>query len=210
MHNPDEIIFVIDDDSSVRRSLTLFLTTVDYRVETFAGSEEFLKREVHNGTGCIILDVNLEGKSGLELQDELLALDLSLPIIFITGKGSIPMSVITLKKGAINFLEKPIKNEELLQSIAEALALSKKSKANRKEIDNAHRLMEGLTPRETEIVKYIINGMLNKQIAYVLGITEHTVKLHRHSICEKLGVKSVPEILQIARIAGIKPFVKVL
>lgn len=210
MDKSDEIVFVIDDDSSVRRSLSLFLTTVDYRVETFASSEEFLKRELHNGTGCIILDVNLEGRSGLELQDELKARESSLPIIFITGNGSIPMSVNTLKKGAVNFLEKPIKHEELLASISEALALSKKLKAERKEINSAYRLIESLTPRETEIVKYIINGMLNKQIAYVLGITEHTIKLHRHSICEKLGVKSVPEIIQIAVKAGITPSVKVL
>jgi FixJ family two-component response regulator len=210
MHNPEEIIFVIDDDNSVRRSLSLFLTTINYRVETFTSSEEFLKREPHNGTGCIILDVNLGGKSGLELQDEIIARKLLLPIIFISGKGNIPMSVNTLKKGAVNFLEKPFKDEELLSSISEALALSNKIKAEKEEIDNAHRLIECLTPRETEIVKYIINGMLNKQIAYVLGITEHTVKLHRHSICEKLGVKSVPEILQIASKAGIKPSVKVL
>jgi len=210
MDKSDEIIFVIDDDSSVRRSLSLFLTTVDYRVETFASSEEFLKRELHHGTGCIVLDVNLEGKSGLELQDELKARESSLPIIFVTGNGSIPMSVNTLKKGAVNFLEKPIKEEELLASISEALALSKKLKAEREEINSAYRLIENLTPRETEIIKYIINGMLNKQIAYVLGITEHTIKLHRHSICEKLGVKSVPEIIQIAVKAGITPSVKVL
>jgi FixJ family two-component response regulator len=210
MHNPDEIIFVVDDDSSVRRSLSLFLKSVEYKVEAFASSEEFLNREPYNGTGCIILDVNLGGKSGLELQDELIAREIFLPILFITGKGSIPMSVSTLKKGAVNFLEKPIKDEELLTSIAEALALSKKLKADREEIDSARRLIEVLTPRETEIVKYIINGMLNKQIAYVLGIKEHTVKLHRHSICEKLSVKSVPEILQIAIKAGIKPSVKVL
>ena len=210
MDKSDEIIFVIDDDSSVRRSLSHFLTAVDYKVETFASSEEFLKRERHNGTGCIILDVYLEGKSGLQLQDELIVRESSLPIIFVTGKGSIPMSVNTLKKGAVNFLEKPIKDEELLTSIAEALALSKKSQADRIKTDNAHRLMDCLTPREREIVKYIISGMLNKQIAYVLGIAEHTIKLHRHNICEKLGVKSVPEIIQIAFRAGITPSVKVL
>lgn len=205
MNNPDEIIFVIDDDSSVRRSLSLFLTTDDYRVETFASSEEYLKREPYHGTGCIILDVKLEGKSGLELQDELMTRESHLPIIFITGNGSIPMSVGALKKGAVNFLEKPFMEEELLLSIAEALALSKSLKADSDETNRACQLIELLTPREIEILKYIINGMLNKQIAYVLGIAEHTIKLHRHNICEKLGVKSVPEIIKIAVMAGISP-----
>ena len=120
------------------------------------------------------------------------------------------MSVCALKKGAFNFLEKPFKEEELLQSVAEAIVLSKRIKTERVEVDNAKRLINSLTLRETEILKYTINGMLNKQIAYVLGITEHTIKLHRHSICEKLGVKSVPEIIQIADKAGIVPSEKVL
>jgi FixJ family two-component response regulator len=208
MDNNSGTIFIVDDDKSIRRSLSLFLTAQDYRVETFCSSEEFLAREAYYGTGCIILDVNMDGKSGLELQEELLPSDSILPIIFITGRGNIQMSVNTMKKGALNFLEKPFKNEELLQSVSEALALSQKLKEKKDEIRNAQNLIDALTTREFEILKYILSGILNKQIAFELDISEHTVKLHRHSICEKLGVKSVPELMRIADKAGIVPFEK--
>ena len=193
-----EIIFIIDDDESVRRSLSLFLTASGYQVEPLASSEEYLAREAHDGIGCLILDVHLNGKSGLELQTELICMNSHLPIIFITGQGSIPMSVNAMKKGAVNFLEKPFNDDKLLQSISEALALSRKLKTEKEENKKAQILMDALTPREYQILTFVITGMLNKQIAGELNIAEHTVKLHRHSICEKLGVKSVPEIIRIA------------
>jgi FixJ family two-component response regulator len=198
-----ETVFIIDDDHSVRRSLSMFLTSVGYSVESFPGAEEYLAIEPYEGTGCILLDVNMEGKSGLELQEELISRASRLPIIFITGQGNIQMSVQALKKGAVNFLEKPFKDDELLRSVSEALALSQKLK-DENEIRISNRLLtDSLTPREKEILKYLLTGMLNKQIAFELHIAEHTVKLHRHSICEKLGVKSVPELLRIADKAGI-------
>ena len=203
MSNKTETVFIIDDDLSVRRSLSLFLTSVGYSVESFPGAEEYLANEPFEGTGCILLDVNMEGKSGLELQEELISRASRLPIIFITGQGNIQMSVQALKKGAVNFLEKPFKDDELLRSVSEALALSQKLK-DENEIRISNRLLtDSLTPREKEILKYLLTGMLNKQIAFELHIAEHTVKLHRHSICEKLGVKSVPELLRIADKAGI-------
>jgi FixJ family two-component response regulator len=206
MDSQSATIFIIDDDRSVRRSLSLFLIAHDYVVEAYSGSEEYLEREPYIGTGCIILDVNMEGKSGLELQEELLKLGSYLPIIFMTGQGNIQMSVQTIKKGAVNFLEKPFKEDILLKSINEALDLCAKSKLDKDESKIARKLIDALSPRETEILKYLITGMLNKQIAVELDIAEHTVKLHRHSICEKLGVKSVPEIIRIADKAGIVPF----
>lgn len=208
MNNKTDIIFIIDDDKSVRRSLSLFLKSAEFNVETFSSSEEYLERYPYVGTGCIVLDVNLGGKTGLELQEELLQLDSHLPIIFITGQGSIQMSVDAVKKGAVNFLEKPFEEEALLQSVSEALELSNKLKVEKEEVQIACNLINTLTPRENEVCKYLINGMLNKQIAYELNIAEHTVKLHRHSICEKLGVKSVPEIIRIADKAGVVPFKK--
>lgn len=198
MNNNLQTVFIIDDDQSVRNSLRLFLTAVGYRVETFCSSEDYLARESHQGTGCIILDVNLGGQSGLHLQEELITIDSTLPIIFITGKGNIQMSVHALKKGAVNFLVKPFDDSELLQSITEALALSAKLNSEKEEIQKAQKLIQALTPRETEILKYVITGMLNKQIASELEIAEQTVKLHRQKICEKLGVKSVPELIRIA------------
>jgi FixJ family two-component response regulator len=209
MKSSTETIFVVDDDKSVRRSLSLFLTASGYEVETYASAEEFLEREPCFGSGCLVLDVNLEGKSGLDLQKKMVVLESHLPIIFITGRGNIPMSVDALRSGAVNFLEKPFREEVLLQSITEALTLSKKILSEKQEITSARQLVDTLTLREMEVLKYIITGMLNKQIASVLGIAEHTVKLHRHSICDKLAVKSLPEIIRIADKAGVVPGEKV-
>jgi FixJ family two-component response regulator len=199
----EETVFIIDDDASIRRSLTLFLGANNYQVESYGSSEEYLAREEFSGTGCLVLDVNLEGKTGFDLQEELAALNSHLPIIFITGRGNIHMSVVALKKGAVNFLEKPFEDDELLQSINEALAMSRKLRIEKDEIQKAKQLIKTLTLRESEILKYVITGMLNKQIASELQIAEQTVKLHRQSICEKLGVKSVPQIIKIAEKAVI-------
>jgi FixJ family two-component response regulator len=197
-----ETVFIIDDDVSVRKSLSLFLSANNFHIESFSGSEEYLTREEFSGIGCLLLDVNLEGKSGFDLQEDLLAMNSPLPIIFITGRGSIHMSVQALKKGAVNFLEKPFADDELLQSINEALEMSRILRAEKVEIQKAQKLITALTPRESEILKYVTTGMLNKQIASELQIAEQTVKLHRQKICEKLGVKSVPEIIRIAEKAG--------
>jgi two-component system response regulator FixJ len=198
MNNNQEIVFIIDDDQSVRNSLQLFLISVGYQVESFGSSEDFLSREVHDGPGCLILDVNLSGKTGIELQEELIKINSLLPIIFISGHGNILMSVKALKRGAVNFLEKPFSEDELLQSIEEALKLSQKLSSEKEEKQKARELLQTLTPRETEILKYVITGMLNKQIASELQIAEQTVKLHRQKICEKLGIRSVPEMIRIA------------
>ena len=207
MENP-VTLFIIDDEHSVRRSLSIYLTASGYTVETYGSSEEYLARENFEGAGCIILDVNLGGKTGMELQDELISRGSLFPVIFITGHGTIPMSVEALKKGAHNFLEKPFRDGQLLQSVSEAVTLSQKIREENELRLNAEYLVETLTPRENEILRHLITGMLNKQIADTLGIAEHTVKIHRQSICEKLGVKSVPEILRIADKAGVVPFFK--
>ena len=205
MNDLREIIFIIDDEESVRSSISLFLTAEDFTVESYSSSEEFLAREPWPGAGCLILNVNLAGKSGLDLQEEMVVINSHLPIIFITGQGNIPMSVATLKKGAINFLEKPFRHEELLQSISEALSLSRKVKSEKQENLKAIQLIETLSARELEILKNLMSGMLNKQIADKLNIAIQTVKHHRLSISEKLHVKSVPEIIRIAEKAGIIP-----
>jgi len=206
MKQPVETVFVIDDDESVRSSLSLFLQLSDYNVESFESSESYLSREDHKGGGCIILDVNMSGKSGLELQDLLISSNSHLPVIFITGYGDLHMSVDTVKKGAVNYLQKPFDEEELLNSVSEAVALSRKMLDEIEELSKARQLIEKLSSREFEILRYIMTGELNKQIADKLSIVEHTVKVHRRSICDKLGVKSVPEIIHIAEKAGIHPF----
>jgi FixJ family two-component response regulator len=206
MKELSDIVFIIDDDESVRSSLSLYLQLSEYNVETFESSEEFLARTDHKGAGCIILDVNMAGKSGLELQEVLIDRNSHLPIIFITGYGSVRMGVDTVKKGAVNYLEKPFNEEELLQSVTEAVSLSHKMLTENEEFLKSQHLIQRLSAREYEILTYIITGMLNKQIAEKLTIVEHTVKVHRRSICEKLGVKSIPEIIHIAEKAGIVPF----
>ena len=204
MNKADEKIFVIDDDASVRRSLPLLLKASDYNVETFSSSEEFLNRDVFYGTGCIILDINLEGKSGLELQDELINKPYYLPIIFITGKGGVPESVQALKKGAIDFLQKPFNDEQILSAVKEAITKSHEIKKEYDEIKFLQKLISKLTERELEVFKYVVTGMLNKEIADQLNIAEHTVKIHRGKITEKLGVKSVAELVRIAEKLGIR------
>ena len=208
MNSETPTVFIVDDDISVRRSLSIFLMSKGYNVEVFSSAEEYLERETYKGTGCIILDINLEGKSGLELQEELANHFSYLPIIFITGEGSIRMSVHALKRGAVNFLEKPFKQEELLKSLTEALLLSINIKSETDDIRLARTLIETLTSREFEVLRYLLSGMLNKQIASEMSIAEPTVKIHRHSISEKLRVKSVQEIMRIADKAGIVPAVK--
>ena len=199
------IVFIIDDDASVRKSLSLLFDAHGYVVETYSSAEEYLEREVHNGTGCLILDINLEGKSGMALQEELKRIEQQLPIIFITGNGNVQMSVETIRKGAINFLEKPFEEEELLNSVSEAIQLSQKLKEQQDKSRMAKKLIDTLTPREIEILKYVITGLLNKQTAAMLRIAEHTVQLHKLHITNKLGVKSIPEMIAIARNAGITP-----
>jgi len=203
MNKESDIVFVIDDEESVRSSLSLFLKLSGYAVESYESSELYLARELYQGTGCIILDVNLSGKSGIELQQELINRNSLLPVIFVTGYANIRMSVHALKKGAVNYLEKPFNEDVILSSVAEALLLSQKLVSENQEIQKAQQLISKLTPRENEILSYILKGFLNKQIAGELNIVEHTVKLHRRSICHKLGVKSVPEIIQIVYKAGI-------
>jgi two-component system, LuxR family, response regulator FixJ len=205
MNKSEEIIFIIDDEESVRESLSLLLISNDYSVESFSSSEEYLNREAYHGTGCIVLDLKLRGKSGLDLQEKLTGTESILPIIFISGRGNIPVTVQALKKGAVNFLEKPLRKDELLKSINEALSLSKDLKSEKEETAKACRLINTLTDRELEILKYIMSGMLNKQIASCLSISEETVKVHKHNIHIKLGVKSVPELIRIAGQAGVIP-----
>jgi RNA polymerase sigma factor (sigma-70 family) len=198
-------VFIIDDDPSVLKSLGRLLKSLGFDTETFASAELFLARKPYDGVGCIVLDVRMPGLSGMDLQDELIKADYSMPIIFITGHGNIPMSVQAMKKGAVNFLAKPFDDEELLQAVREAIEKDKRAKAERAEVHDALRLTEQLTPREQEVLRYVITGMPNKQIALKLDIAEKTVKVHRGRIMEKLCMDSVAELVRLAEKAGITP-----
>lgn len=204
MNEPDCTIFIIDDDLSVRKSLSILMRSAGYAVELFRSAEEFLDLEEFNGQGCILLDIFMEGRSGLELQDEIAGRFFNLPIIYITGQGDINMSVRALKTGAVNFLEKPIDEHVMFQAIEEALEISRQILIKKHEDSLLHLLLDSLTTREYQVFRHIITGKLNKQIAAEMNIAEHTVKLHRGRITEKLGVKSVAEIVHIAEKLNIK------
>ena len=198
-------VFVIDDDASVRKSLSRLLRSLGFEVETFAAAELFLKRDPYDGVGCIILDIRMPGLDGIGLQDQLSKADYSMPIIFITGHGDIPMSVRAMKKGAVDFLPKPFDDEELLQAVKKAIEKDIQAREERGEVRQVLERLRLLTAREYEILPYITAGMLNKQIAYKLGIAEKTIKIHRGRIMEKLHVSSVADLVRLAEKAGIKP-----
>jgi len=198
-------IFVIDDDASVRKSLSRLLRSVGHSVETFSSADEFLAREHFDGIGCILLDVQMPGLSGMDLQAKLSQAETNMPIVFITGHGDIPMSVQAMRKGAVHFLTKPLDDNDLLQAIGEAIEKDRKAKAERAEVQDIRRRLSQLTPREYEILRYVITGMLNKQIAFTLNIAEKTIKIHRGRVMEKLRVDSVAELVHLAEKAGIEP-----
>jgi FixJ family two-component response regulator len=198
-------VFIIDDDESVRKGLSRLLRSAGFAVETFATAEQFLEREHYEGIGCLVLDVRMPGISGIDLQDELSKAAYSMPIVFITGHGNIPMSVHAMKKGAVDFLAKPFDDEELLQAVRAAIEKDTEGRTEHSEVLDIQGRLELLTPREYEILRYVITGMLNKQIAYELGISEKTVKVHRGHIMEKLDVGSVADLVRLAEKVGITP-----
>jgi two-component system, LuxR family, response regulator FixJ len=202
MTDKDGIIFVVDDDSSVRKSLELLLRSAGYKVKSFASAEEFLGQKALGGIGCIILDVRMRDMTGLDLQEHLGRHDCHMPIIFMTGHGDIPMSVQAIKKGAVDFLTKPFDDMKLLSSIENALGQYRRGKAALDEIYDFRQRLKTLTPQEHKVFLYVIAGLLNKQIAGELTIKEHTVKVHRGRVMQKLGVGSLAELVRLAEKTG--------
>jgi FixJ family two-component response regulator len=198
-------VFVVDDDASMRSSLARLLRSADLAVETYASADEFLASDAWGRRpGCLVLDVRMPGLDGLALQEELLSRDDTLPIIFITGHGDIPMAVDTMKKGAIEFLPKPFDDEELLRAVRNGLEMNARARTAFAERAAILKRLESLTPREYEVLTWVITGMLNKQIAGVLGITEKTVIVHRGRVLQKMAVTSVAELVQLAAKAGVQ------
>lgn len=204
MDKKNSIVYIIDDDAEIRKSLSLQLKSAGYQAESFSSIDKLLETDDYNGAGCILLDVFLGGKTGLELQADIETKFESLPIIYISGHGNIPMSVEALKKGAINFLQKPIDEEKLFSAIDEAINKSNEIIQKYSQLEKFKSVVSSLSAREYEIFRYVITGMINKQIALELGIAEHTVKNHRLKITEKLGVKSVAEMVYMAEKLNIK------
>ena len=200
------IIYIVDDDSSIRASLSLLLESAGYKVICFNSADEFLKFGFEPSTqACLILDVKMPGLSGLDLQKKMNAIRYKIPIIFITGHGDIPMSVQAMKDGADDFLSKPFDDDELLDSINEALLRNIESFEKKLNHNQIEQKIETLSPRENEVLMHLIAGLLNKQIAYKLNITERTVKAHRKQIMDKMGIKSMAELVRMTEKIGINP-----
>ena len=205
MDETQPLIFVIDDDAAVRNSLQRLLRAHRYQVEIFALAEEYLARERYDGLGVIILDLSLPGLDGIDLQNHLREADSQLPIIFLTGHGDIETSVIAMKRGAENFLTKPVDEIKLLAALEEALSHHSEILKTQLNSQSIKQHVDSLTPREFEILRYVISGALNKQIAQQLNIVEKTVKVHRARVLEKMQAKSVAELVRLCDAVGVQP-----
>ena len=192
-----ERVYVVDDDLSVREALSSLIRSVGLQVETYASAAEFLAAPRHAGLACLVLDVRMPGLSGLDLQAQLTQFGDSIPVIFITGHGDIPMAVWAMKKGAVEFLSKPFRDDDLLSAIRDALTQAQTSHQEESEIGDIRRRYALLTSREKEVVAYMVKGSLNKQAAAELGVSEVTVKVHRHNIMQKIGVKTLPDLVRM-------------
>jgi FixJ family two-component response regulator len=193
----DKIVFVVDDDPSIREAIKSLISLVGVRVETFGNAQEFLRTERPELPGCVVLDVELPGLSGLDLQRELSAHGINLPIIFITGYGDIPMSVRAMKAGATEFLTKPFRDQDLLDAIQQALERDSAARRHSKEIAELRKRFDALTSREREVMSLVVTGWLNKQIGFELKISEITVKIHRGRVMQKMGAQSLAELVRM-------------
>ena len=205
MTDTDAIVFVVDDDASVRRSTERLVRSLGLSVQTFASAKEFLDYARVPGPACLVLDVHLPGLGGLDLQGELTRAGVRIPIIFMTGRGSIPMTVRAMKAGAVEFLTKPVRPRDLLAAVRAAIERDRGAQRSRREAEALRERYERLTPREREVLALVVAGQLNKQIAGELATSERTVKFHRAHVMEKMAAASLAELVQMAGQLGLSP-----
>jgi len=198
MADDKPIVFVVDDEAAARSAIESLLHSVGLRVETFGSAAEFLAHERSDAPGCLVLDVRLPGMSGLEFQRELRAREISIPIIFITGHGDIPMSVEAMKAGAMEFLTKPFRGQVLLDAIQKAIERDRATRQEQGRLAELRQRLGALTVREREVMQRVVQGLLNRQIAAELGTSERTVKIHRSNVMRKMGAESLPDLVRMA------------
>lgn len=201
----DALVCIVDDEEMIRRSLVRLFRSVNVTAESFESAEAYLKRAAHMGPSCLILDVQMPGVDGLELQQTMA--DRDTQIVFLTGHGDVPMCALAMKAGAVDFLTKPVDDEQLLAAVSRALERSTEVRETFKERLAARARLGALTPREFEVMRRVIAGLLNKQIADELGAAVKTIKIHRGRVMEKMGVISVADLVRVAQTAGVAPLV---
>jgi FixJ family two-component response regulator len=197
-------VFVVDDDASIRDALKSLFGSVGLQAQAFASAPEFLQAKLPDTPSCLVLDVRLPGLSGLDFQAELAKANIELPIIFITGHGDIPMTVRAMKAGAVEFLTKPFRDQDLLDAVQQGLDRDRARRNNAKAVSTVRARYDSLTPREQEVIALVTSGLMNKQIAAEIGVTEVTVKVHRGHVMRKMGAKSLAELVRMADALGIR------
>ena len=201
---PSQVVFVIDDDASMRDAVSRLLNAVGLTVQTFASAREFLAGRLPDVPGCAVLDVRLPGLSGLDLQREMVERGIHIPVIFITGHGDIPMSVQAMKAGAVEFLTKPFRDQDLLDAVRSGIQLDRQGRKERAELAELRDGLRQLTPREREVMSLVVAGLLNKQIALRLGTSEKTIKIHRSHVMQKMRADSLADLVRMSQKLGIE------
>jgi FixJ family two-component response regulator len=200
----EAIVFVVDDDPSMRKALTNLFRSVGLRAEVFGSAREFLESELPDVASCLVLDIRLPGPSGLDFQAELAKTNIQIPIIFMTGHGDIPMTVKAMKAGAVDFLTKPFRDQDMLDAVAIAIERDRAKRKEEKIVAELRAVFETLTARERDVLALVASGLMNKQIAAEIGLAEITVKIHRGHIMRKMGARSLADLVRMAEMLGIR------
>jgi FixJ family two-component response regulator len=200
----EPVVIVVDDDASLRNALSNLFRSVGLRVDVFGSAAELLQSKLPDVASCLVLDIRLPGTSGLDFQVELAKANIHIPIIFMTGHGDIPMSVRAMKAGAIDFLTKPFRDQDMLDAVAAAIERDRERRAGEKAVSEMRALFDGLSPREREVMALVTAGLMNKQVAAETGLAEITVKIHRGNVMKKMGARSLADLVRMAEMLGVR------